>query len=463
MLLWLPWPRGAHTAAAEATLGISVAFLLMGWAAQYLRNRVARPSLSKSALIALCIWTLWLLSIALQLAPLPEQWLATLAPTATKTRQALNELPGSFASSTLSIVPGETVRQLLLSLSYFGLYLLALLVTASRKRQRIVLLTLVSVGLVQALYGIQRMYSGFDLGGLLDIPANTSGRASGSFINPNHFAAYLELVLAAGLGLILADLRGWTGGSWRHHIAEVIDLTFSTKFRVRVFMVAVVVALVLSQSRMGNAAFFTALCLCGGTYLLLRQKRWLAPALVLFISVVLIDIWIVSDRFGLERVVTRIQKTEISKEARPLVLADLQPAFEAYAVTGAGAGAFEAAYSPYRNEEIGKRYDHAHNEYAEFLIENGLHGIGLLALLVGLHLLKAVKIIYKRRDPVRSGVAFAGLMALTAMLIHASAEFMLRIPAVAATLVTLMAMLINISDHRRTRTENQITNSQATG
>ena len=81
----------------------------------------------------------------------------------------------------------------------------------------------------------------------------------------------------------------------------------------------------------------------------------------------------------------------------------------------------------------------------------------MLALWVGLHGFHAIKIVLKRRDPIRSGVAFAGLMGLTAVLIHASAEFLLHIPAVTATLMVLMGMVINISGNGRTQPETPVT------
>lgn len=440
LLAALPWPRGSNLPAAESLMGLSVGLLLCAWAAQYLRRRLPKPRLNRASKAALTIALLWLLWCAGHLIPLAPETLQALAPAASETHSALASL-GLPALHTLSIAPGETLRQVLLTATYLGLYLLTLLLCGSRPRQRLTLIAVVTVALAQALYAVQAHFSGLDLFGT----TRTDGRASGSFVNPNHLAAYLELALAAGLGLVLADLRGWSGGGWRHWVAQFIELSFSTKFRIRVFLIAIVVALVLTQSRMGNAAFFISLCVCGSLYLLLRRRQWLGRGLLLFGSVLLIDLWIVSDRFGLQRVVERIEQTELQQEERPLVLADLEPVFERHALWGAGLGGFEAAYSPYRDAVITKRYDHAHNEYAEFLIDAGAPGVLLLGMLVLLHALHFLRVIVRRQEPLRSGVAFAALMALIAVLVHALAEFLLHIPAVAASFVVLMALGMRVS------------------
>lgn len=440
LLAALPWPRGSNLPAAESLIGLVVGLLLWAWAAQYLRRRLPSPRLNEASKAALAVSLLWLLWSAGHLIPLAPEALQAMSPAAADVHRALTDL-GLPALQTLSIAPGETVRQLLLTATYAGLYLLTLLLCGSRPRQRLVLITVVTVGLAQALYAVQVHFSGLDLFGT----GRNDGRAAGSFINPNHLAAYLELALAAGLGLVLADLRGWSAGSWQNWAAQLIDLAFSTKFRIRIFLIAIVVALVLTQSRMGNAAFFISLCVCGSLYLLLRHRQWLGRGLLLFGSVLLIDLWVVSDRFGLQRVVERIEQTELLQEERPLVLADLEPVFENHIRWGAGLGGFETAYSPYRDAAITKRYDHAHNEYAEFLIDAGAPGVLLLGLLVLLHLMHFFRVILHRREPLRSGVAFAALMALIAVLVHALAEFLLHIPAVAASFVVLMALGMRVS------------------
>lgn len=444
LLLWLPWPWGSHHSTPAAVAGLAAGLLVAVWMSLYASGRLAAAELPGAARWALVLWAAWLGWIALQLLPLPMSLLRFISPAAAEVHQAAALLPDTRAWFCLSIAPGATVDAGLLSLTYFCIYGLVLMTAGSRRRARALLLTLVAAGFLQAIYAIHMTLSGMEYGFFAPKEHNV-GLATGTFVNRNHLAAYLVLTLSAGIGLVLSELEGWRGRNWRALARETVQLIFSTRFRVRILMVVMVIALVLTRSRMGNIAFVASLCACGCAYLLLRHHRWLMPGLILFISILLVDLWIVSDWFGLERVIERIGQTDLAHEGRPLILQDLLPAVRTYALTGAGLGAFVWAHEPFRTEEPGFFYDHAHNEYVEWIIESG--GIGLLILLALalLHAGHAVRILRNRRDMLRVGAAFACLMALCAAALHATAEFALRIPAVTATLISLMALCASCS------------------
>lgn len=445
VVAWLPWPWGSHSAAAGELLGLLTSLLLGAWLLLWHLRRLHAPALPMRARACIAIWILWLGWIALQLLPLPAALLQKIAPGSAEYWAALATVAPDAALWTASIAPGETVSALLLSLTYFALFLLALLTVSSSRRMRILLLTLVGAGLAQALYGIEMTLSGVEYGFLAAKTANI-GFVTGTFVNKNHFAAYMELALSAGIGVMLADLRGWQSRDWRGVLRETVDLMLSTKFRVRVFLVVMVIALVLTRSRMGNAGFFACLGLGGTLYALLRHRRWFLQSLILFLSLLLIDLWIVSDWFGLEKVVERIEQTEIRTEERPLVWRDLVPVVEKHGPTGSGLGSFSVAYAPYRSEQIPLHYDHAHNEYAEFLIEAGWPGCALLAALAVIAMAHALRVMIRRRDRIGAGAAFAVALALAAMAVHASVDFVLQIPAIAATLLVVMGSSLRLSE-----------------
>ena len=50
--------------------------------------------------------------------------------------------------------------------------------------------------------------------------------------------------------------------------------------------------------------------------------------------------------------------------------------FEDYPLFGTGAGTFYTAFTRYRGHDIGAFFDHAHNDYVQFLAETGAIGIG---------------------------------------------------------------------------------------
>lgn len=93
--------------------------------------------------------------------------------------------------------------------------------------------------------------------------------------------------------------------------------------------------------------------------------------------------------------------------------------------------------------------DHTHNDYLEFAVEYGIVGAALLAWLLVLCIRKCTKALEDRDRPGRFGIAFATLMAIVAMMIHASVDFSLQIPANAAWFVVLCLLPFCVHNGRR--------------
>jgi putative inorganic carbon (HCO3(-)) transporter len=441
LLVWLPMPWGSRSALAMAFFGAAIAALALARLSLAASGRLPLPTLPPAARLGLSLWLAWVAWIGLQLAPLPEALLGWLSPRAAEIHGAL----GPDGLNTTSLMPGATFEHWLLSLALLATFWLVLAVCAQqRRRQRWLLVALLLSGLGQALYAIVMTLSGWEIG-FFEPKAHGLGYATGTFVNKNHFAAYLGLTLAAGVALVLADLRAKPWDSWRAALDGLVELALSPRMRVRVALAVIVIALVLTRSRMGNGAFFSALALCGGVYLLLRHRRFLLPGLVLFASIFVIDLWIVSDRYGLEKLAQRIEQTSLETEGRADVLPEIAPLWRPYALTGSGLGTFAQAYSPERSDRIKQYYDHAHNDHLEFLIEAGVIGYALLAALGGLVLAHGLRIVRRRNDPMACALGFAGAMAIVTAALNALTDFSLRIPAVSATLVCLAALALSVS------------------
>ncbi len=450
LLLWLPLPWGSHRPWAEHLLVLWAGLLLALACLARVVADAPEPLPSRYRWSA-ALWLCWLAWIALQTTALKPQRLADWSPQAASLHAAVAPLGGGPPLDSLSVMPGTTLDALLLSLGYFALYLVAALTCRERERRRQVAAVLVFGGLVQAIYGSLMTLSGAEFG-FLARKAFYLGFATGTFVNRNHLAAYLELTSAVGLGLILSELKAGAGGSWRLRLSSWIELAFSTKARVRIAMAMMVVGLVLTRSRMGNTAFFVALCVTGLAYIALRERQLLMRAVLLFASLLLVDTLIVSHWFGLSQVVERIEATRIEQEERPLVYQALPRMLPAYRATGSGLGSFAQAFMPYRPPQVRGYYDHAHNDYMEFLVETGIPGLALLLLLAGVHLLHALRVIWKRRDRLPQGICVGFVMASLALAIHATVEFSFQIPAVAASYIALMGLVLSCSQRGDRRT-----------
>jgi O-antigen ligase len=454
LLAWLPLPWGSHSSWAISLAGLACFVLLSWWSLLSLRHRVRTPSRLGELGLPIALWLLWLTWIALQAMPLSAQLLGKLSPHSLEMHQPVASLMQHPVYS-LSIAPGLTWTKWLESWLYFGIYLLCVLLIRGERRLRLVLTVLLVSGLAQAAYGGMMLMSGAEYG-WLHKKIFYVGYATGTFVNRNHFAGYLELAAAAGLALVLADLRlddrQW---SFRGMMTNLLDLALSQKIRARVALVIVASGLVLSRSRAGNLAFFTSVGVAGVAYVLLRERQMFVRALILFASVLAIDVMIVGERFGFETVIERIEQTRLEEEGRVKLLQEIGPVIDQYAMTGSGLGTFSLAYEPYRSPSMGEYMNHAHNDYVEFLVEVGIIGVVLLGALLGWHVWHALRVGFLRENRLRVATAFSMLMAMIAMAVHAFADFNFQIPAVAGTFVALLGAIAACSEQSRSVVEKE--------
>jgi O-antigen ligase len=161
---------------------------------------------------------------------------------------------------------------------------------------------------------------------------------------------------------------------------------------------------------------------------------------LLLASLIVIDLLIVGAWFGVEKVAQRLEETSLAHESRDEVNEYAKQLIRDYPLTGAGAGSFYAVFPRYRQGDVERFYDHAHNDYLQFAAESGMIGIGLLGAIVVLTLGAALLAQFRRRDPLMRGMGFACVMGVTAILIHSTVDFNLQIPANALTFVLLLAL-----------------------
>jgi O-antigen ligase len=199
---------------------------------------------------------------------------------------------------------------------------------------------------------------------------------------------------------------------------------------------------------MGNTAFFSSLAIAGliGIFLSRHATR---GTVILLTSLIAIDVFIVGSWFGVEKLAQRIEQTTVESKANQAQesVEDRSAAgrygmdlVKDYPAFGTGPGSWYVTFPRYRAGEISGFYDEAHNDYVQFLAEDGAIGVGLLGAFVAWCLAAALRAQYLRRDPLMRGMSFAAIMGISAMLIHASVEFNMQIPANAMLLMVILGM-----------------------
>ena len=306
---------------------------------------------------------------------------------------------------------------------------------------------LAAVALGQAAVGARRIYGFFR--------PWESDSFYGPFVNRNHFAGYMLLVVPVALGLLADAWRAYS-----HHVggqptARRRLLALSTPAGSDLLLAALpplagIAALVASTSRGGILAFVGGLVL-GAVGLRSRRGTPAWVAALVFVAMTL-------SWFGLERLQVRFARANAESAGRTVVWRESLAAMSGTRwVTGYGFNAFSEALSRVRawrlpqgatpwpepvravlesDARVGYRapgelpgfgwYRETHNDYVQLLVETGLPGlaIGLWAAVAALAA--------ARRDP----WLFA---ALAGVLMHEIVDFDLQVPAVAALFVVLAA------------------------
>lgn len=440
LLCWLPLPLGSNRTFAAALVILWAVLLLAGvfvaWRhhAGELLERL-HPFRWPILLLGLFVLLPWV-----QIAPWPAALVGAVSP------EALAVWDG-VGSARFSLDPQQTQFKAALSFAYWSVFVTALVSVRSSRRLDLLALVLVGSGVFQAIAGALLFSVGAKY--TLFFSEVIHDRVKGMFVYHNHMAGYMELCLSVGIGLMLARLGNERDGSahWRSRMRGAIDFMLSPKMLLRLMLVIMVIALVLTRSRMGNGGFFAAMIIVGVVYILL-SRRTAPKAVMLIASLIVIDVVVIGTWVGLEKVVSRVQETSMTiegdgrEESVELRLDAARHGIDLvrdFPVLGTGAGSFHGTYLRYRTPREGY-FDHAHNDYVEIAADFGLLGLGLLGGFVVLTLATGLRVLVKRRSSLPRGIAFGSLMAMVALVIHSWVDFNLQIPANALTLVVIMAM-----------------------
>ncbi len=409
-LVWAPVPLGSNRAWAwgllQLLIGCTFALHLLNcWTGNIAILAARRYWLALSPLLLLL---LWLCLQSVQILPSADPYQT-----------------GIMASKTL-----------------FFLLWCGLLLNYCQNHRRIRLLAIFIVisGALQAFYGVVVQLANFDVSPVIGM--HEGNRARGSFVYQNHYANYLALSLAVAIGLLFSQLSSKRKQrNWRQLSRDILTTLLSAKMMLRLAMILMVIALVMSRSRMGNAASFAALI---GVSLLALWCYKRPPALLkpLVLSILLLDMLLVSSMFGLDKLQQRYQETSFSSEARDEVVRDSLPLLSQYGMTGSGGGTFYTVFPAVQPKAYSGFYDHAHNDYLQFAIEVGLpitimllgwlFWLGYLALLVMRH----------HEHKLERGLCFAALMAMVHMGLHSTVDFSLQAPANALLFLTILMLIL---------------------
>jgi O-antigen ligase len=310
----------------------------------------------------------------------------------------------------ITLVPFLTRIELLKFSALLALFFLCVQSYRTRAQWRNFVWFLLSLGFAVSLFAILQH---FTFNGKLYWVRELmyGGVPFGPYVNRNHFAGLMELLIPPGLAIQIL-------GAERRDQLPLVTL----------FTMLPIGALFLSASRGGIIGFAAEV----GFLIILvvarrREKKVLvAGALVLTIAAILVS-WLGIGR-ALERFAA-YQKLETSEGRRVEMVHDSFRIFQDHRILGTGLGTLQEVFPLYETLYDGLVVNHSHNDYVEALAETGVIG-GLCGLVFLVFLFwTSWKLLNVESDPRSFAYHTGALVACLGLLVHGGVDFNFHIPS----------------------------------
>jgi O-antigen ligase/tetratricopeptide (TPR) repeat protein len=463
-----PWAFGGVDPIFELTLAAGVALLLALWAALAIASgRLTIVRCPVTFILAL-IFVVGLL----QLLPLPPSLVAWISPGTANLRAELyptqpEQLTVTEAAAsapawpTISIYPHATRQELFRWLAVLVLFAAVRNeIATSDSLWRLSLVMLIS-GCVLALFGLTQFFSDRTK---VYMAYPTAGHAFGPFINRNHFAAYVNMCIGLGVGLLV-----WLGPSEADRkrrymvkpnapteqgaeLASVFSpftiLHSPPQLWTLVGLAIMFVAVVCSVSRGGVAtlliALFVTTCLRITWPIRIRRLEiLLVPALLVFGLFAWLGFKPLETRLG-----GALRGTEALDTGRLPLWNGLLALVPNFPLLGSGYGTLPYVEPLTRLPTVFNAntiVDHAHNDYLEALVEGGVVRAGLTLLLVGLVFAIGFRALRRYSGRTPGALATGTMVAFLAIALHSGVDFSITTPAVGALTAVIVAQMVSLA------------------
>ncbi len=310
------------------------------------------------------------------------------------------------------------------------------------------LLAMVVLGALEGLLGLLQIGPGS--GGILYFGNEEPGQhvAIGTFVNPNHLAAMLAMLLPVTAGLLMYSLR-----PGRRRRARPFNVVASEDFAKRSLLFAsavlILLGLVFTRSRAGLVTGLIGLA-CSAAVLsrarAARSGKTSSRSAIYWIVGLVAAGAIVALAIGLGPLINRLgtQQFHASGDFRAAIYASTWDAARAFAPLGSGLSTFASVFPRYQAGDLGGYIDYAHNDYLQAMLELGVAGLIVIVLLL---------FVYARRMQfvlsLPGGRSFTLLqlsagLGMLPLILHSVFDFALHMPSNAMWFATLAGVLFHV-------------------
>jgi O-antigen ligase len=348
---------------------------------------------------------------------------------------------------------------------------------ADRDRLRSLVSFLIFYGMAMALFALVQHFTWN--GRFYWLRLNTSVHASpfGPFVNRNHFAGYMELLMPLPVALVITGAAGRDKrllhlfAATIMAVAAVVSLSRGGMLSLAAEMIFIAILSAIAKrtrsrgdretlrhrevamTKDGETGVFQEMTQVTARRSVSMALRASAFTILLGALIVAGILWI-----GSEPVVNRLLPSQTASEhskketfftSRGWIWRDTVAMIRANPILGVGLGAYETAYPIYSRDDgallLGQSYavDRAHNDYMQILADCGVVG-GAIALWFIVLVFRAVARGIKSHDRLVAGMALGCGGGIFGMLVHSFFDFNLQLPS-NALLFLLLAAIASLS------------------
>ncbi|MDA8088291.1 MAG: O-antigen ligase family protein [Nitrospiraceae bacterium] len=339
-----------------------------------------------------------------QILPLPAFVLSVLQPRTVYLSVLDPSVAPAFHGITLYAFPTETALARLII--YLMIFFMAALLPEQGGAVYAVLKALSGFGFILALFGIIQHVAGN--GKLYWLrPLSHGGNPFGPFVDRDHFAGYINMLIPLSLAVSLASRK------------------IEKKMLFAFFSLIMTFSVFLTLSRGGVMAFISGLAVFS-ILVVPRSKRngskWQSVILITF-AMSLASFVLYA---GVSPLVERFSADGISDGQRILAWKGTLAAFRDFPIFGTGLGTFRYVFTFYQPPGLHHYWSHAHNDYLELLLEEGAAGF----LTGAVFIFTVLRQVFKRAWEGKQAYLQAGFASsLVTIGVHSLVDFNLHIPS----------------------------------
>ncbi len=406
-----------------ALVGILTLVLFNVWFIQGLRNGTRMVYFEKNMLIAVLAFVCFVL---VQIIPLPPVLLGLLA---SKKSSFLGMLSLSGFNS-ISIYPYATVNALMKLILYILLFTLSAFLAVDRAESWHFLKIIVFFGFLLSLFAI--IQNATWNGKIFWFRELTKGGSPfGPFVNRNHFAGFIGMIIPFGLALGL-----------RSRDRE-------KKFLYIFVSVIMGLGLFYSLSRGGIISFIVSTFFF--VVFVIVRKYSSGSRIVIGIFISLLASYLLY--FGMSPILDRFASADVSMGHRAFIWEAMLGAAKDFFLMGSGLGTFPYMSPMYHPGEVTAFFDHAHNDYIEFLTDTGIIGVVLFVAFFIAYVRDVMGSRWWKRRHYH--MILAGISSIIYIAVHSIVDFNLHIPSNALLLAVVMGLVYGRAMGMRIHSEGE--------